>query len=114
MCFNNLNIAYDFKQLCDKTNLSNQNSYIKNSRHLLDNGKDFLIDYEIDVSDGYQCDICDQKFTTKGFVLTHLQRHRTKKKQYQCKCNRRFLVKTRFKMHQKICDQISKKLKSER
>lgn len=109
LCFNNLNIAYDFKQLCDKTNLSNQNG-----RHLLDNGKEFLIDFEIDATDGYQCDICDQKFSKKGLVQTHLQLHRIKSKQYQCECNRRFIVKTKFKMHQKNCDKIPKKMKSKR
>lgn len=48
----------------------------------------------------FMCQICGNKFQSKGLVQQHIERHYTKKKQYKCKkCGKQFLVQPQFKNH---------------
>lgn len=114
-CVNDLHVAFDFKQRCERQRCQQStattvkienNSDTAKSEPLEEDGQEngyefeYYKDYETDDNKLYECDVCQRKFTSKGFILTHLHRHLNKKRQFRCnKCGSRFLVRPQFKNH---------------
>lgn len=99
-CMNNLNVAFDFKQKCDKLNAARGRRNIKRTSTDVKSRADADSDAQLDEGNQFKCALCMRIFHTKSAIQQHLSRHQTKRQQYNCQnCRLRFLTTTHLTEH---------------